>query len=37
MKMMNGIECEVAGEIIEILTKDGDIVEYGQPLMRIGR
>ncbi|WP_028308879.1 acetyl-CoA carboxylase biotin carboxyl carrier protein [Desulfitibacter alkalitolerans] len=37
MKMMNGIECEVAGEIIDILTKDGDIVEYGQPLMRIGR
>lgn len=37
MKIMNEIECELAGEIIEMFVKDEDIVEYGQPLMRIGR
>lgn len=36
MKLMNEIESEFDGEIIEILVKDGDIVEYGKPLFRIG-
>lgn len=35
MKLMNEIECEEDGEIIEILCKDGDLVEYGQPLFKI--
>lgn len=35
MKIMNEIECEVTGEIIEIFASDEDIVEYGQPLMKI--
>lgn len=35
MKLMNEIESEFAGEIKEILVKDGDIVEYGKPLFRI--
>lgn len=35
MKLMNEIEAEVSGQIIEILVKDGEPVEYGQPLMRI--
>lgn len=35
MKLMNEIEAEVDGRIIEILVQNGDPVEYGQPLMRI--
>jgi len=37
MKIMNEIECEVAGQVLEILVHDEDIVEYGQPLMKIRR
>ncbi|NTW00294.1 MAG: acetyl-CoA carboxylase biotin carboxyl carrier protein [Oscillochloris sp.] len=33
MKMMNEIECEVAGRVARILVKNGQPVEYGQPLM----
>lgn len=35
MKLMNEIESEFSGRIIEILVKDGDSVEYGTPLFRI--
>lgn len=35
MKLMNEIESEFAGEVVEILVKNGDMVEYGQPLFRI--
>nr|YP_009397471.1 acetyl-CoA carboxylase biotin carboxyl carrier protein [Dasyclonium flaccidum]ARW66657.1 acetyl-CoA carboxylase biotin carboxyl carrier protein [Dasyclonium flaccidum] len=35
MKLMNEIETEVSGEIIEILVKDGDIVDCGQALMTV--
>lgn len=35
MKLMNEIESEFSGKIIEILVKDGEIVEYGTPLFRI--
>nr|SCW23011.1 Acetyl-CoA carboxylase, biotin carboxyl carrier protein [Nemalion sp. H.1444] len=35
MKLMNEIEAEISGEIVEILVKDGDIVDCGQPLIRI--
>lgn len=35
MKLMNEIESEFAGTIIEILVKDGESVEYGKPLFRI--
>lgn len=37
MKIMNEIECEVSGEVIELLVGNEDIVEYGQPLMKIRR
>lgn len=37
MKIMNEIESEEAGEIVEILVQNEDIVEYGQPLMKIRR
>ncbi|BAU13676.1 biotin carboxyl carrier protein of acetyl-CoA carboxylase [Leptolyngbya sp. NIES-3755] len=35
MKVMNEIEAEVSGEIVEILVQNGEPVEYGQPLMRV--
>jgi acetyl-CoA carboxylase biotin carboxyl carrier protein len=35
MKLMNDLESEVAGEIVEILAKNGEPVEYGQVLMRV--
>lgn len=35
MKLMNEIESEFNGKIAEILVKDGETVEYGQPLFRI--
>ncbi|NJO78388.1 MAG: acetyl-CoA carboxylase biotin carboxyl carrier protein [Cyanobacteria bacterium RM1_2_2] len=35
MKLMNEIEAEVAGEIVEILVPNGQPVEYGQVLMRV--
>lgn len=35
MKLMNEIESELDGEIVEILCKDGDLVEYGQPLFKL--
>ncbi|KDR96221.1 acetyl-CoA carboxylase biotin carboxyl carrier protein [Peptoclostridium litorale DSM 5388] len=37
MKIMNEIESEENGEVVEILVKNEDIVEYGQPLMKIRR
>lgn len=35
MKCMNEIQSEIDGEVIEVLAKDGDLVEYGQPLFRV--
>ena len=35
MKLMNEIQAEEDGTIKEILVKDGDIIEYGQPLFVI--
>ena len=35
MKLMNEIESEFDGKIVEILVKDGEMVEYGKPLFRI--
>jgi acetyl-CoA carboxylase biotin carboxyl carrier protein len=35
MKLMNEIEAEVKGEIIEILVENGQLVEYGQPLFLV--
>lgn len=36
MKLMNEIESEFTGKVVEILVKDGEPVEYGTPLFRIG-
>ena len=35
MKLMNEIEAEVAGTVVELLVRNEDPVEYGQPLLRI--
>lgn len=35
MKLFNEIEAEVKGEIVEVLVKDGQLVEYGQPLFLV--
>jgi acetyl-CoA carboxylase biotin carboxyl carrier protein len=32
MKLMNEIEAEVKGEIVQVLVENGQLVEYGQPL-----
>lgn len=35
MKLMNEIECDVAGELANRLVKNGQPVEYGQPLFEV--
>ena len=35
MKLMNELESEVSGEIVEILVENGTPVEFGQVLMRV--
>lgn len=35
MKMMNQIECDKAGRVVSVLVKNGDPVEFGQPLFVI--
>ncbi|MCL6598441.1 MAG: acetyl-CoA carboxylase biotin carboxyl carrier protein [Alicyclobacillus macrosporangiidus] len=37
MKLMNEIEAEVSGEVVEVLAENGQLVEYGQPLFKIKR
>ncbi|WYP25210.1 acetyl-CoA carboxylase biotin carboxyl carrier protein [Alkalihalobacillus sp. FSL W8-0930] len=32
MKLMNEIEADVNGKIVEVLAQNGELVEYGQPL-----
>lgn len=35
MKLMNELEAEVKGEIVDILVDNGQLVEYGQPLFLV--
>ncbi|MGE7903505.1 acetyl-CoA carboxylase biotin carboxyl carrier protein [Peribacillus sp. NPDC094092] len=35
MKLMNELEAEVSGEIVEIFVENGQVVEYGQPLFLV--
>ncbi|SBO44086.1 acetyl-CoA carboxylase biotin carboxyl carrier protein [Cyanobium sp. NIES-981] len=35
MKLMNELEAEVGGEVVEILVENGTPVEFGQVLMRV--
>ena len=35
MKLMNEIECEIEGAVVQILVENGQAVEYGEPLFKI--
>lgn len=35
MKLMNELEAEVDGEIVEVLVSNGQLVEFGQPLFLV--
>ncbi len=35
MKLMNEIESDVAGEVVKVIAKNGQPVEYGQPLFAV--
>lgn len=35
MKLMNELEAEVTGEIVEILVENGQLIEYGQPIFLV--
>lgn len=35
MKLFTEVEADVTGEIVEIFAKDGELVEYGQPLFSV--
>lgn len=35
MKLMNEIESEIAGEVVEILVQNGQPIEFDQPLVRV--
>ncbi|MEB3356153.1 MAG: acetyl-CoA carboxylase biotin carboxyl carrier protein [Synechococcales bacterium] len=35
MKLMNELEAEISGEVVEILVENGEPVEFGQVLMRV--
>ena len=35
MKLMNEIEAEFDGEVVEVCLNDGDAVEYGKPLFKL--
>jgi acetyl-CoA carboxylase biotin carboxyl carrier protein len=37
MKLMNELEAEVGGQVLEILVENGQPVEFNQPLMRIAK
>lgn len=37
MKVMNQIPAEVNGTITEVLVKDGEAIEFGQPLFRVAQ
>ncbi len=35
MKLMNELESEISGEIVDILVENAEPIEFGQPLMRV--
>jgi biotin carboxyl carrier protein len=37
MKVMNTLEAEFGGEVIEVLAENGSLVEYGTPLFKVRR
>jgi acetyl-CoA carboxylase biotin carboxyl carrier protein len=37
MKLMNTVRAGVRGRVVQILGRDGALVEYGEALMRVGK
>ena len=37
MKLMNAVRAGARGSVVEILGRDGTLVEYGEPLLRVTR
>jgi acetyl-CoA carboxylase biotin carboxyl carrier protein len=37
MKLMNTVRAGIRGEVVEILARDGALVEYGEALMRVSK
>ncbi|WP_430534671.1 acetyl-CoA carboxylase biotin carboxyl carrier protein [Listeria rocourtiae] len=35
MKLLNDVDADVTGEIVEILASNGELVEFGQPLFKV--
>lgn len=35
MKLMNELEAEISGEVVDILVENAEPIEFGQPLMRV--
>jgi len=35
MKLMNEIECEIDGTVAQVFVENGDVIEFGQPIMAI--
>lgn len=35
MKLLNEVTSDISGEILDVLVKDGDVIEYGQPLFKV--
>ena len=35
MKMMNSVAAGVSGTVIEVCAENGELVEYGEPLLRV--
>ncbi len=35
MKLMNDVESEVAGKVVDIMVENGQPIEYGEPLIKI--
>jgi acetyl-CoA carboxylase biotin carboxyl carrier protein len=35
MKLMNSVQAGVSGTVTEVYAKDGDLVEFGQPLFAV--
>ncbi|AQY51092.1 acetyl-CoA carboxylase biotin carboxyl carrier family protein [Listeria weihenstephanensis FSL R9-0317] len=35
MKLLNEVEADVNGEIVEVLVSNGELVEFGQPLFKV--
>ena len=37
MKLMHSVSAEISGEVVEIVAANGEMVEFGQTLLRLRR